>query len=573
MPRAAAGRTAGADRRATATHAVTIGLAFLFLLHANRKQWFYWDEWDFLAHRGLGGPDASIWAPHNEHWTSIPAVVYLAIRETVGIEQPLLFAVPVLVAHCVVVHLLWRLCVRAGVRPWIATATTATFAFLGAGSANLLWGFQVTFVGSVAFGLAALLAVESPTAPRRNLPLGWLASVASLACSGIGLTFLLITLIVALMRRGWRWAIRFGSVPVLAQMAWQLRFGGGGASEQHRVSGYSVPWVPEFVLNGAEFALARWTGLDGLGGLLVVVVIALALGQVARGGAHLTTGVLALGLVPFYLMLAYGRVRQGPDEAMAERYAYVAVALVLPAVGVAIDQVVRQPVHWAALALGASFAASAGAGAVVNNARAQQNLERTDRITIQSAQRLLDLGQPILLRNLESHGFDFTAGRLRELNERGLRIGTSELTQGEFLEGRMRLQVEVGETAPPTPEMRLDNLAGVGDGMFTLTEATEQGPGCVAIAGEAGVTFTGWSTAASSFGLRLRAPGTFTIALLERGGESPTIPYVLGAGEWRRVATVGDGLQIRVTLPGGTAVVCSRNAAWSVATAGGRPAN
>lgn len=484
-----------------------------------------------------------------------------------------MFAVPVLVAHCVVVHLLWRMCVRAGVRPWIATAVTTTFAFLGAGSANLLWGFQITFVGSVAFGLAALLAVESPAAPRRNLYLGWLASVAALACSGIGLIFLLLTAIVVLLRRGWRWAIGFASVPVLAQLTWQVA-ADAGADGTRRISVYSLSWVPEFVLNGAQFALGSWTGLDGVGGVLLLLVTAVALVQVAHGGTQLTTGVLALGLVPFYLLLAYGRVRLGTDAAVAGRYAYVAVALVLPAVAVAIERVLRRPVHWTALAAVVTVTTSAGAATIVNNARAEERLERTDRLTIQSAQRLLDLDQPILLPDLESHGgAELTAARLRELNERGLRIGTSDLTPTEFLEGRMRLQVEVVPAGPASPGMVLDNLTAVGGGTFTLTAAPEVGAGCVLIASAAGVTFTGASTAMSSFAVQLRAPGRVAVALLDRDGESPTIRYRLAAGEWRRVTGAAPGLQLRTSLPGGSAVVCSENAAWSSVGVPGRPSN
>ena len=50
---------------------------------------------------------------------------------------------------------------RAGVGPWIATATASMSLLLaGAAWADIVWAFQVGFVGSLACGLAHLLLAD-----------------------------------------------------------------------------------------------------------------------------------------------------------------------------------------------------------------------------------------------------------------------------------------------------------------------------------------------------------------------------------------------------------------------------
>ena len=59
---------------------------------------------------------------------------------------------------------------------------------LGAGWEDLLWAFQIQFIGSVACGLGMLLALQAP-ASRRNLLIAAALLTASLMFSGVGLFF------------------------------------------------------------------------------------------------------------------------------------------------------------------------------------------------------------------------------------------------------------------------------------------------------------------------------------------------------------------------------------------------
>src|SRR4029078_6788207 len=67
----------------------------------------------------------------------------------------------VLVAlHLTAATLLRRIMRRAGVGPWIASAAALLFLCLGSGRQNIVWAFQIGFVGSLVFGLAHLILAD-----------------------------------------------------------------------------------------------------------------------------------------------------------------------------------------------------------------------------------------------------------------------------------------------------------------------------------------------------------------------------------------------------------------------------
>src|SRR5260370_15621984 len=66
---------------------------------------------------------------------------------------------------------------------------------LGAGWEDLLWAFQMAWLGSVACGLGALLVLQNPR--RMALATGLLS--ASLAFSGIGVAFAAVAIVQVLL--------------------------------------------------------------------------------------------------------------------------------------------------------------------------------------------------------------------------------------------------------------------------------------------------------------------------------------------------------------------------------------
>ena len=150
--------SAGPPRGATYAHLLTLVGAFAFWAWWDRDLWFFGDEWDFLVQRALaltGQPGQHLVPPQRALVDAAhPAVAGLFNVFHLSSYWP--YIVPVLVLQIGVMHLCWRLSLRAGVRPWVAVAAVGLLGFLGAGAEDLTWAFQVGFVGSVFFGLLAI---------------------------------------------------------------------------------------------------------------------------------------------------------------------------------------------------------------------------------------------------------------------------------------------------------------------------------------------------------------------------------------------------------------------------------
>ena len=83
------------------------------------------------------------------------------------------YLVLVLVAHLALAWLLWLVMRRADVHRWIATAAVALFILFGSGYDDILGAFNITFDGSLVFGVAQLLLADHDGPIDRR---DWLAS-------------------------------------------------------------------------------------------------------------------------------------------------------------------------------------------------------------------------------------------------------------------------------------------------------------------------------------------------------------------------------------------------------------
>ena len=75
-PVPAAGSRRESDRIALVTFAAVEAVAFLVIVRLARVQWFFLDEWDFLAQRKAGDL-GDLFRPHNgQHWATLPILAY-----------------------------------------------------------------------------------------------------------------------------------------------------------------------------------------------------------------------------------------------------------------------------------------------------------------------------------------------------------------------------------------------------------------------------------------------------------------------------------------------------------------
>jgi hypothetical protein len=304
-----------------------------------RHRWFFLDDWDFLAARKAGDL-GDLFRPHNEHWSTIPILVWRALFWAVGLRSYLPYQLVVVVLHLIAAALLLVVMRRAGVRPWIATAAAILFVFLGSGRTDIVSAFQMSFTGSLVFGLVQLLLSDHDGPIDRRDWLGLCAGLAGLMTSGVGVTMVVVVGIAVLMRRGWAPAL-FHTVPLgAAYMTWFFVIG----HEGYESGQSSTHHIVQFVVTGLRSAYRAMGELPGVGMLLaIVLVVELVVACTDRARSPLRTRLAApfallIGSVVFLAIAAVGRESvRGVAPARIDRYRYVVAALTLPAVAVAAD--------------------------------------------------------------------------------------------------------------------------------------------------------------------------------------------------------------------------------------------
>ncbi len=291
------------------------------ILWLSRSFNFYFDEWTFI----LSAPDwtwVSYLVPHNEHPSMLLRLIYAGLLSTVGLRSYVPYMVILVALHATTVMLLFEL-VRRRAGDLVGVGAAALLLVLGAGWEDLLWAFQIAWVGSLAFGLGMLLALESSPTPRR-LFLAATLLTGSLMFSGIGLLFG-ITAAVRLAAAPGRRRDMIWLLPVaIALGVWYLAFGRSGAPTNPPPSAANVIVLPLYALWGLGSSAA---GLIGEGGPFALPMVALAAVAVGftwrrRGADPFAVGVAA-GLVGFYVITGLTRAQLGYQQSGAGRYVYV----------------------------------------------------------------------------------------------------------------------------------------------------------------------------------------------------------------------------------------------------------
>lgn len=380
---------------------MTVVGALGVLTDLDRHLWFFGDDWEFLVDRGFSHAQLGIWSPHSEHWVTLPILVFRALFTVFGVRSYLPYIAILIVAHLILAHLIWRVMLRVGVDAWVATALVAVFLVLGSGYENLIWAFQISFVGSVLFGYAALLLVDHDRMEgRRDLLVLWAVLVAGLMCSGIGVTMVAVTGGAVLLRGGlaaWRKALVVIGVPAVVYVIWFGLAGYKGLmGDQQHVT--TLLEIPAFVWTGLTNAFGLTSGIPGAGAVLVVAFAGWLLVRAKRdiGIAGLAIA-LALGVVPMFVIIALGRTTLGVGESDAPRYVYLAIALVLPAVGLAFTQLVDAHVgaRWGVIGL-VAFIVVTNVSILRKNSEARLILVAPLERQILAASKLIGSGQPLV---------------------------------------------------------------------------------------------------------------------------------------------------------------------------------
>src|SRR6478609_6375742 len=92
---------------------------------------FFADEWAFIESRSLTDP-GTWFAPHNEHWSTLPILAYRGLVETVGLGSYVPYLALLVALHVVVAGLVYVL-VRRRNPPLVGLGAAAIVLFLGSG--------------------------------------------------------------------------------------------------------------------------------------------------------------------------------------------------------------------------------------------------------------------------------------------------------------------------------------------------------------------------------------------------------------------------------------------------------
>lgn len=304
---------------------------------------FYLDDWEFVLHRRGWGPGVFL-RPHNEHLSALPILAYKVLLDVFGARSYAPFMALLIAVHALACLLLYAFA-RRHLGPWAALIAPALLVVLGPAWMDLLWAFQIGFVGSTAAGLGMLLCLERQDGrcdPAAALLLG-----VSLLCSSVGLGFGVLALVaIALHRpRSWR-RLWVALAPLAAYAVWYARYGASHATAA------TVHRLPHYLPDAAAAAFASLTGLattwpspDRISLTFGAVLAALAL---ALLGAHLVRGgrlpPVAWGCLAALVALWTAQCLSDPAangagrEPTQSRYQYVPVVLLVAAAAASIDR-------------------------------------------------------------------------------------------------------------------------------------------------------------------------------------------------------------------------------------------
>jgi hypothetical protein len=312
---------------------VAMAAAAAVLLHYGSGLTFFQDSWEFLMRR-RDPSAATLLDPHNEHIVLLPVLITQASLRIFGMESMtpelvLLVALELGVAGLLFVY------ARRRLGPWPALFAATLLLFLGPAWQDLLWPFQVGFVGGSLLGLAALLALENEDERWDRAACAFLA--ISIAFSSLGIAFAVAAAVQVFLRRrerGLRRAYVFG-LPLLLYLGW---YAGWGHEAENNFSAHNVLVSPRYVWEGLvaslDSVLALGTISDEVVGrskwgapLLIALLALAAYGGYRRRGFFAGLWPALAAASTFWFLAAFN---QGPGrEPYSSRYLYVGVLFVL----------------------------------------------------------------------------------------------------------------------------------------------------------------------------------------------------------------------------------------------------
>lgn len=315
-------------RWATPLFAVLAFAAVVLILYTGRNLTFYFDEWNFILDR-RGFTVENLIAGHNGHLSLFPVLFYKALLQVIGLDHYWIYQLALALVHATAAWLLFTLA-RRRLGDAAGLAAGVLLLVLGAAFDDLVWAFQIGFVGAVAASLASLNALDANTKRGDVWAAIWLA--VALCCSSPAIPFAILIAVELLLGRDMKRVLRVLAVPLVLYGIWTLVWGSGGPWPAPQVGTSSPARIPDFfeyALRMMQTALQGLTGFtqSGLGPTLSVLFAAVVvIAAVRRPPTPRAWGAI-VGAVIFWLLIAASRYQL--NEPYSTRYIYPSAVLIL----------------------------------------------------------------------------------------------------------------------------------------------------------------------------------------------------------------------------------------------------
>jgi hypothetical protein len=304
------------------------------------------DEFDYF---GSSRDPLIVWLlrPHNEHTIAFTKLWFASLLPIVGLRHYALYALPLVLAHLVVVGVVYRLTwLSTGYRTVAAAAALMTAA-MGAALGTLTWAGQFQYVGAVAPGLMIIL-LASETRTRRHVTAVFVATVIGTFSGTAFVAFALAGAVAYAYRRRWHEAVVVAALPVSWQLLMRALWAPADPYAAHGL-GEIMRLGPAFAFSILDNGISQTVGDPHLSAALLVALAVgtLALLSGARGSrtsdvARDVTGTLALATLLSMSVLVAGRLELGPSLANGGGYSYLFLATLFPLAGILLGQVARR---------------------------------------------------------------------------------------------------------------------------------------------------------------------------------------------------------------------------------------
>lgn len=285
--------------------------AAIWLMLLGRGLTFFYDEWNFIETRGI-----SFWhqvvLPHNGHPSMVPYTIYQILLSTVGLHHYWPYRL-VLTVLDLAIGLFLFLLIRTRISPVVAGAAAGVLMLLGPAWQDLLWAFQIGFLGSVAFGLAAMCLVDRNGRRRSDVGAA-ICLVVSVGCSGVALPFLGGLFAELVWRRQWR-RVWIPLAPFLLFVVW---YWFEDRAETHAglpSLGAAVHFYGQAIASSVASLVAGSTDVGTALAIILGVAAAVAIATLPRQSGRLVFAIV--GLLAFWTLTVVARTIMLP---VASRY-------------------------------------------------------------------------------------------------------------------------------------------------------------------------------------------------------------------------------------------------------------